>query len=144
MAYVAVGDPQALGELAGDQRSAGRVLLVGVPELFDPLAGGRWAGAQLCELLADLPLVAAQLSRQLARLQPLVAADLAGPVVAFHLGGQPLSIGRVAADGGLLVAIGGEMGLQPGQLPGGGAAVADRLAQDLQALAAGVLGAQPG
>jgi hypothetical protein len=64
--------------------------------------------------------------------------------VAFHLGGQPLRIDRATADAGLLVAAGGEMGLQPRQLPGRGAAVADRLSKDLEALAAGVLGAQPG
>jgi hypothetical protein len=34
--------------------------------------------------------------------------------------------------------------LHPGKLLGGGAAVADGLAEDLQALLAGVLGAQPG
>jgi hypothetical protein len=89
-------------------------------------------------------LIAAQLSGELAGRQPLAAADLAGPVVAFHFGGQPLRIGGVAGDGGLLVAASGKVGLQPGELPGGGAAVADRLAQDLQTLAAGVLGAQPG
>jgi hypothetical protein len=55
--------------------------------LFDPLGGGRRAGAQLGEQVADLPLVAAELPGELAGLQPLTAADLSGPVVAFHLGG---------------------------------------------------------
>jgi hypothetical protein len=58
-----------------------------VPQLRDPLAGGRRSGAQLGELLADLPPVAAQLPREPERTQPLAAADLAGPVAAFHLGG---------------------------------------------------------
>jgi hypothetical protein len=66
VAYVAVGDAQALRELAGAQRPAGGVLLVGLPELFDPLGGGRRAGAQGGELLADLSLVAAELPGQLA------------------------------------------------------------------------------
>jgi hypothetical protein len=61
--------------------------------------------------------------------------------VAFDLGGQPLRIDRAAADGGVLVAAGGEMGLQLLKLLGRGMAVADRLGEDLQALAAGVLGA---
>jgi hypothetical protein len=77
VAYVAVGDAQALRELAGAQRPAGRVLLA--PELFDPLGGGRRAGAQGGELLADLSLVAAQLSGELGGAQPLTAADLSGP-----------------------------------------------------------------
>jgi hypothetical protein len=77
--------------------------------------------------VADLPLVAAELPDQLAGTQPFPAADLAGPVVAFHLGGQPLRINRAAGDAGLLVATGGEVGPQPRQLPGRGAAVADRL-----------------
>jgi hypothetical protein len=64
--------------------------------------------------------------------------------VAFERGGQPLRIDRTAGDGGLLVAAGGEVGMQPGQLPGGGVAVADRLIQNVKALAAGLLGAQPG
>jgi hypothetical protein len=85
MAHVAVGDPQAPGELAGAQRPAGRVLLVGVPELGDPVASGRRAAAQGGELLADLPLVGAQLPGELTRSQPLSCADLAGPVAAFHL-----------------------------------------------------------
>jgi hypothetical protein len=42
-----------------------------VPELGDALAGGGRPGAQLGELLADLPLVAAQLPRKLAGTQPL-------------------------------------------------------------------------
>ena len=77
-------------------------------------------------------------------LQPLAGADLPGPVVAFHLDGQPLGVGGAAGDRRLLVAAGGEMGLQPRQLLGGRLAVADGLAEDLQALGAGVLGAQPG
>lgn len=36
--------------------------------------------------------------------EPLVGADLAGPVVAFHLGRQPLGVGGAAGDRGLLVA----------------------------------------
>jgi hypothetical protein len=64
--------------------------------------------------------------------------------VTFHLGGQPLRIGRAAGDGGLLVAAGGEVGLELGELRRGRLAVADQLGEDLQALAAGVLGAQPG
>jgi hypothetical protein len=81
---------------------------------------------------------------ELAGPERLAAAALAGPVVAFHLGGQPLGIGGAAGDGGLLVAAGGEVRLQPGELLGGGAAVADGLAEDLHALRALVLGAQPG
>jgi hypothetical protein len=42
-----------------------------VPELRDPLAGGGRARAQLGELLADLPLVAAELLGELAGAQPL-------------------------------------------------------------------------
>jgi hypothetical protein len=144
MAHVAVGDTQALGELAGAQRPTALVLLIGLPELGDPLGGGRRAGAQLGELLADLPLVAAELPGELPGLQPVMAANLAGPVVAFHLGRQPLRIGRVAGDAGLLMAAGGEMRLQPGQLPRGRPAVADRPGEHLQTVAAGVLGAQPG
>ena len=75
-----------------------------------------------------LRLVAAQLPGELAGAQPLAGADLPGPVVAFHLGGQPLRIGGAAGDRGLLVAAGGEMGLQPGELLRGRPAVADRLA----------------
>src|SRR5215211_4793327 len=67
MAHIAVGHPQAPGELAGAQRPAGRVLLVGVPELGDPLASGRRTAAQGGELLADLPLVGAQLPGELTR-----------------------------------------------------------------------------
>jgi hypothetical protein len=144
MAHVAVGHAEAPGELAGAQRPAGGVLLVGVPELSDPLGGGRRAGAQLRELLAGAALVAAQLPGELARTQPLTGADLAGPVVAFHLGGQPLRIHRAAGDGGLLVAAAGEVGLELGELLGGRLAVACRLGQDLQALGAGVLGAESG
>jgi hypothetical protein len=101
-----------------------------MPEFGDPLAGGGRPGAQLGELLADLPLVAAQLPRELAGAQPLAAANLADPVVALHRGGQPLGVGGGAAgDGGLLVAAGGEVRLQPSKLLGGGAAVADGLGQ---------------
>ena len=106
-------------------------MLVGLPELFDPLAGGRRAGPQLGEQVVDLPLVAAELPGELAGLEPLPAADLAGPVVAFYLDGQPLRISGAAADAGVLVTASGEMGLQPGELAGRGAAVADRLTQDL-------------
>jgi hypothetical protein len=88
-----------------------------------------------------LPLVATQLPGQLPGLQPLTAADLARPVVAFHLGGQPLRIGRVAGDGGLLVATSGEVGLQCLKLIGSRAALADRLTHDRQPLTALVLGA---
>jgi hypothetical protein len=144
MAHVAVGHAQAPGELAGAQRPAALVLLVGVPELGDPVAGGRRADAQLRELLADLPLVAAQLPGELAGSQPLAPADFAGPVVAFHLGGQPLSVDGAASDRCLLVAAGGEVGLELGELRRGRLAVADRFGEDLQALAVGVLGAQPG
>jgi hypothetical protein len=105
-------------------------VLVGVPQLRDPLARGRGASAQLGELLADLPRVAAQLLRELTGLQPLAGADLAGPVVAFHRGGQPLGVGGVAGDRGVLVAAGGKVRLQPGKLLGGGAAVADGLDED--------------
>jgi hypothetical protein len=142
MAHVAIGDPQPPGELAGAQWPAARILLV--PELGDPLGGGRRAGAQLRELVADAALVAAQLPGELARTQPLGAADLAGPVAAFHLGGQPLRINRAAGDGGLLMAAAGEVGLELGELLGGRLAVACRLGQDLQALGAGVLGAESG
>ena len=131
MAYVAVGDAEALRELAGAQRPGCHVFLVGVPELDDPLGGGRRAGAQLGEQVADLSLVAAQLPGELGGVQPLTAADLSDPVVAFHLGGQPLRISGAASDRRLLVATSGKMGLQPGELAGRGAAVADRLAQDL-------------
>jgi hypothetical protein len=41
-----------------------------VPQLLDALAGGGRPGAQLGELLADLPLVAAQLPDELAGPQP--------------------------------------------------------------------------
>jgi hypothetical protein len=44
----------------------------------------------------------------------------------------------------VLGAAGGEVRLQPGQLLGGGAAVAGRLAKHRQALPGVVLGAQPG
>jgi hypothetical protein len=64
--------------------------------------------------------------------------------VAFHLDGQLLGVGGAAGDRRLLVAACGEMRLQPRQLLGGRLAVADGLAEDLQALPAGVLGAQPG
>jgi hypothetical protein len=43
-----------------------------------------------------------------------------------------------------VVAAGGEMGLQIGELRWGRVAVADGLAEDLQAVGAGVLGAQSG
>jgi hypothetical protein len=141
VAHVAVGDAEAPGELAGAQRPDSRVLLLGVPELGDALAGGRRAGAQLDELLADAALVAAELPGELPWYQPLAGADLPGPVVAFHLGGQPFGVGGAAGDRRLLVAAGGEMGLQPGQLLGGRLAVADGLAEALQALGAVVLGA---
>src|SRR5512132_1934403 len=59
--HIAVGHPQPPGEPARAQRPGRRVLLLGVPELFDPLGGDRRPGAQLGELQADLPLVAAQL-----------------------------------------------------------------------------------
>jgi hypothetical protein len=144
MAHVAVGYPKALGELAGAQRPGRRVLLAGVPELGDPLGGSRRAGAQLGELLANLPLVAAQLPSELARAQPLSAADLAGPVAAFHLDRQPLGVGGAAGDRSVLVAAGGKMRLQPRQLLGGWAAVAHGLAEDLQALPVGTLIAQSG
>jgi hypothetical protein len=71
MPHVAVGHPQSLSELAGAERPGGRVLLLGVPELGDPFAGGGRAGAQLGELQADLPLVAAELPRELAGAEPL-------------------------------------------------------------------------
>ena len=67
--------------------------------------------------------------------------------MAFHLGGQPLRIGGVAGDGGLLVAAVGVGGLQPGSCSGVGAAVADRLGpqagQPPVALLAGAQGVQP-
>jgi hypothetical protein len=84
-----------------------------VPQLLDALASGRGPGAQVGELLADLPLVAAQLPGELAETELLAGADLAGPVVAFHRGRQPLGVGGVATDGGLLVAAGSEVCLQP-------------------------------
>ena len=71
MPHVAVGDAQAPGELAGAQRPGAEVLLLGVPELGDALGGGRRPGAESGELLADLALVAAELSGELAWLQPL-------------------------------------------------------------------------
>ena len=71
MAHVAVGHPQSPGELAGAQRPAGRVLLLGVPELGDPLGRGRRADAQGGQLLADLAVVAAQLPSQRRGPQPL-------------------------------------------------------------------------
>jgi hypothetical protein len=125
MTHVTVGHAQPPAQLAGAQQPAAHVLLVGVPELGNPLAGGRRAGTEDGELLADLPLVAAHLPGELPGLQPLTTADLAGPVVAFHLGGQPLRIGGVAADSSLLVAAGGEVGLQSGQLLRRRPAVAD-------------------
>lgn len=113
MPHVAVGHPQPPGELAGAERPGGRVLLLGVPELGDALGGGSRPGAQLGELLADLPLVAAELPGELPWLQPLACADLPGPVAAFHLDGQPFGVGGAAGDRRLLVAAGGEVGLQP-------------------------------
>jgi hypothetical protein len=104
-------------------------LLLGVPQLRDPLAGGRRPGAQLGELLADLPLVTAQLPGELAWAQPLAGTDLAGPVVALDLGGQPLGVGGAAGHRDLLVAAGGEVRPQPGKLLGRGAAVTDGLDQ---------------
>jgi hypothetical protein len=65
MAHVAVGDAQAPGQLAGAQRPTRWVLLVGVPELGDPLGRGCRTGAKGGELLADAGLVAAQLPGQL-------------------------------------------------------------------------------
>ncbi len=120
-----------------------RAVLLGVPELLDALAGGRRSGAQLGELLADLPLVAADLPGELERAQPLAAAGLPGPVVAFHLGRHLLGVGGAAGDRGLLVAAGGEVRLQPRKLPRRGAAMADWLADRVQALRAFVLDAQP-
>jgi hypothetical protein len=46
-----------------------------VPELSDALGGGRRPGAEGGELLADLPLVAAELPGELAWLQPLAGAS---------------------------------------------------------------------
>jgi hypothetical protein len=60
-----------VGELAGPERPGARVLLLVVPELLNSLISGRRSGAQVGELLADLPLVAAQLPRKLAGAQPL-------------------------------------------------------------------------
>jgi len=144
VAHVAVGDAQAPGELAGAQRPGRRVLLVGVPELGDALGGRRRPGTEGGELLADAALVAVELPGELAWLQPLAGAELPGPVAAFHLGRQPLGVGGAAGDRRLLVAAGGEMRLQIGELRWGRVAVADGLAEDFQAVGAGVLGAQPG
>jgi hypothetical protein len=132
--HVAVGDPQPPGQPAGTQRPRrGVLLLLSVPELLNPLTSGRRAGAQLGELLADLPLVAAQLPRKRARTQPLAGADLAGPVVVFPLDRPSLGIGGAAGDRGVLVAAGGEVPLQPGELLRGRAAVAGWLAEHLKA-----------
>jgi hypothetical protein len=144
VAHVAVGDAQPPGELAGAARPGRRVLLLGVPELGDALGGGRRPGAQLGELLADAVLVAAELPGELAWLQPLACAELAGPVAAFHLDGQPFGVGGASGERRLLVAAGGEMGLQIGELRWGWVAVADGLAEGLQAVGAVVLGAQAG
>jgi hypothetical protein len=102
--HVAVGDPEPPGELAGAQRPDRGVLLLVVPELRDPLASGRRPGAQLGELLADAPLVAAQLPGELERAEPFAAADLPGPVVAFHLHRHPVGVGGAAGNRGVLVA----------------------------------------
>ena len=112
-----------------------------MPELGDALGGGRRAGAEGGELLADAALVAAELPGELAWLEPLACAELPGPVVAFHFDGQPLGVGGSAGNRGVLVAAGGEMRLQPRQLLGGRLTVADGLTEDLQALPGGVLGA---
>jgi hypothetical protein len=141
MPYVAVGDAQPPGEPAGAQRPGRRILLVGVPELGDALGGGRRPGAEGGELLADLPLIAVQFPGELPGLQPFTGSELPGPVVAFHLGGQPLRIDRAAGDRRLLMAAGSEMPLQPGELTGRRAAVAYGLVEDIQALGAVVLGA---
>jgi hypothetical protein len=127
--HVAVSDTQPPGELAGAQRPARGVLLVGVPELGDAVAGGGRPGAQLGELLANDALVAAQFPRELEWAEPVAGPGLAGPVVAFHLGRQPLGVGGAAGDRGLLVAAGGKVRLQPRKLPGRGPAVADGLDQ---------------
>jgi hypothetical protein len=88
-------------------------------------------GPQLRELLADVVLVAAQLPGELAWLQPLARADLPGPVVAFHLDGQPFGVGGAAGNRRLPMAAGGETRLQPCQLCWGRVAVADGLAEQL-------------
>jgi hypothetical protein len=75
-----------------------------MPQLRDALAGGRRAGAQLDELPSDDTLVAANLAGELPRVQPLAAADLPGPVMAFHPSRQSLRMGWVTGDGGVLVA----------------------------------------
>jgi hypothetical protein len=68
VAYVAVGDAQPPGELAGAQRPRGRVLLLLLPKLPEALASGGRPGAQLGKLLADDALVAANLPRKLSGL----------------------------------------------------------------------------